>query len=437
MENTAQDINPLERRLDISVPLDALNAAIDERLRRMSRSVKISGFRPGKAPLSIMRQQYGAKAYGDALEEAVKTAFGKIVTERQLNVAGYPRIEPKPDQEANDKTLEFSAVFEVFPEFVPGDLSSARIERPVLEVTDVEVDKTIAILRRQRVRYTPTERGAARDDRVVIDFCGRRNGEPFEGGSAEDFHFVLDGKVMLPDFEAAVEGMKAGESKTFDLVFPQDYPAQHMAGETASFELTVKEVMAPTLPEVDAEFARTLGVKDGDIAKMRAEVEGNLRREVKKRIESRLKEQALEALLDANPIPLPQTLIDVEIRKMMENARHNLETRGVDNKQFQVRTEWFAERARRRVALSLVFDEVIKIGDLRARPEQVRALIEEAAETYETPQEMVKSMYANARALADMESAATESNVIAWTLERAQVTEKPVAFEELMGVSPA
>lgn len=436
MENTAQNINPLERSLDISVPLDALNTAIDERLRRMSRSVKMPGFRPGKAPLAIMRQQYGGKAYGDALEDAVKMAFGKAAAEQKFNVAGYPRIEPKPHQEANDKTLEFSAIFEVFPEFVPGDMSGARIERPVLEVTDVEVDKTIDILRRQRVRYNPVERGAAKDDRVVVSFCGKKNGEAFEGGSAEEFPFVLGKNTMLPDFESAVEGLKAGESKAFDLAFPQDYATGHLAGETVQFEVTVKQVMAPALPEVDAEFARTLGVEDGDIAKMRAEIEGNLKREVKKRIDARLKEQALDALLNANPIPVPQTLVDMEVRNMMENARHDLEKRGADSKKFPMQPEWFAERAKRRVTLGLVFAEVIKIGGLRARPEQIRALIEEAAETYETPQEMVKSVYANARALADVENTATENNVVAWTLERVTVTEKAVAFEELMGLQP-
>jgi trigger factor len=437
MENTAPNTNPLERSLEISVPLDALNAATDERLRRMSRSVKIPGFRPGKAPLAIMRQQYGGKAYQEALEEAVSTAFGEAVTQQKFKVAGYPRFELKRDQAANDKTLEFSALFETFPEFAPGDVSGVEIERPVLVVTDAEVDKTIDILRQQRVRYSPTERGAAKEDRVVISFCGKKNGEVFEGGSAEDYPFVLGKDTMLPDFEAAVEGLKAGESKVFDLTFPQEYSAKHLAGETVQFEVTAKEVMAPILPEVDAEFARTLGVQDGDIAKMRAEVEGNLKREVKKRIESRLKEQVLDALLNANPIPVPQTLIDTEIQNMMQEARHNLEKRGVDNKQFPLQKEWFVERAKRRVTLGLIFAEVVRASNLRATPEQVRALVEEVAETYETPQEMAQSIYASADALANMENLATENNVVAWALERARITEKPVAFEELMGLQAA
>ncbi|MDR3157548.1 MAG: trigger factor [Zoogloeaceae bacterium] len=437
MEDTARNINPLERRLDVSVPLDTLNAAVEERLRHMSRSVKMPGFRPGKVPLSIVRQQYGGKAYGDALEEAVKTAFGKAAAEQKLNVAGYPRIEPKPEQDGNDKTLEFSATFETFPEFVPGDVSGARIERPVMEVTDAEVDKTIEVLRRQRVRYEPVERGAEKDDRVVVDFCGKKNGEDFVGGSAENFPFVLGKNRLLPDFETAAKGLKSGESKNFDLRFPQDYSAGHLAGETAQFSITVKQVLAPVLPEVDAAFARILGVEDGDIARMRAEVEGNLRREVKKRIDARLKEQALDVLLNANPIPVPQTLIDMEARNMMREARQDIEERGVNSKELPMQEEWFVERARRRVALGLIFAEVIENNDLRAKPEQVRALIEDTAETYEKPQEMVNSIYADAKALANVERIATENNVVAWTLERAQVTEKAVAFEELMGLQTA
>ncbi|MDR2366304.1 MAG: trigger factor [Zoogloeaceae bacterium] len=434
MENTASSANPLERSLDISVPLDALNVATDERLRRISRAVKLAGFRPGKAPLSIVRQQYGAKAYSEALEEAVKTAFDKAVAQQKLNVAGYPRIDPKPDRGANDKTLEFSAIFETFPEFTLGDVSGAEIERPALVVTDAEVDKTIAVLRRQRVRYNPVERGAAKDDRVVVSFSGKKNGEAFEGGSAEDYPFVLGRNMMLPDFEAAVEGLRAGESRQFDLAFPPDYAAEHLAGETARFDVTVKQVMAPTLPEVDAEFARSLGVADGDIAKMRAEIEGNLKREVKKRIDARLKEQVLAVLLTANPIPAPRSLVAAEVRKMMQEARQDLERRGANGKEFSLQAEWFAEGARRRVTLGLIFAEITRVGDLRGKPEQVRALVEEAAETYETPQEMVQSVYANPAALANVENMATENNVIAWVLERARVTEKTVAFEELMGL---
>jgi trigger factor len=432
MENTVSNTNPLERRLELSVAVDALKRATDERLKRMSRNVKMPGFRPGKAPFSIVRQQYGAEAYGEALNEALNSAFGEAVSGQKLNVAGYPRIEPKADAASNESALEFSAVFEVYPEFTPGDLSVAQIERPVLEVTEVEVDKTLAILRQQRVRYDTVERGAAQEDRVVIDFLGKKDGEPFEGGQAKDYPFVLGRKMMLPDFEAAVEGLKAGESRTFNMTFPEDYFARDMAGQAVEFEVTVKRVMAPVLPEVDAEFARGMGIADGDVGKMRAEIEDNLRREVKKRIEAKVKDQVMDALLAANPIPVPNALVEMEVERLIREARKNLESRGIKAQKLTIRPEWFAERAKRRVTLGLIFAEMVKVEQLQAKPEQVKALVEEVAETYENPAEVVKWYYANRDSLANVEAVATENNVVAWALSRAQVTDKTVAFEDLM-----
>ncbi|GHT90961.1 trigger factor [Betaproteobacteria bacterium] len=433
MENTAPNNNPLERRLNLSVPVDALKSATDERLKRMSRNVKMPGFRPGKVPFSIVRQQHGAEAYGEALNEALSSAFGEAVSSQKLNVAGYPRIEPKAETENSATALEFSAIFEVYPEFTPGDLSVAEVERPTLEVTDAEVNKTIDILRQQRVRYHVVDRGAAEDDRVVIDFLGKKDGEPFQGGQANDYPFVLGKKMMLSDFEAAVKGLKAGESKTFNLTFPEDYFSRDMAGQTVEFAITVKQVMVPTLPEIDAEFARSMGVADGDVSKMRAEIEGNLKREVKKRIEAKVKDQVMDALLAANPIPVPNALIEMEVQRLMQEARQNLEQRGMKAQNIPIQPEWFAERAKRRVSLGLIFAEVVKVEQLQAKPEQVKALVEEAAETYEDPSEVVKWYYANPDDLANVEAVATENNVVAWALERAKVTDKAVVFEDLMG----
>ncbi|MDR1889038.1 MAG: trigger factor [Zoogloeaceae bacterium] len=437
MENTAPNTNPLERRLNLSVAVAALRSATDERLKRISRNVKMPGFLPGKVPFSIVRQQHGADAYGEALNEALNSAFSEAVTGQKLKVAGYPRIEPKVETENSETALEFSAVFEVYPEFTPGDLSAARIERPVLEVTDAEVDKAIAILRQQRVRYDVVERGAANADRVVIDFLGKKNGEPFQGGQANDYPFVLGRKMMLSDFEAAVEGLRAGESKAFNLTFPEDYFSKDMAGQAVEFEVTVKQVMAPTLPEVDAEFARSMGVEDGDVDKMRAEIKDNLKREVKKRIEARVKDQVLDALLAANPIPVPNAEVEAEVQRQIQEARQNLESRGMKAQNIPIQPEWFAERAKRRVTLGLIFAEVVRVEQLQARPEQVRALVEEASETYEDPAEVVKWYYANPVNLANVENVATENNVVDWVLARAQVTDKAVAFEDLMGVQAA
>lgn len=431
METTTQTTNPLERRLDLSVAIDALESATEQRLKRMGRNMKMPGFRPGKVPFAMVKQQYGAEARHEALTEALNTAFGEAVVGQKLNVAGYPNIEPKKTESTTH--LEFSAVFEVYPEFALGDLSASNVERPVLEVSDAEVDKTLDILRKQRVRYSATDRAAAKEDRVVIDFLGKKDGEPFQGGQASDYPFVLGQGMMLPEFEAAVEGMKAGESKTFDMTFPADYFAKDLAGQTVQFEITAKQVMAPTLPEVDADFAKTLGIEDGDIAKMRAEIEGNLKREVKKRIEARLKDQVMDALVSANPIPVPNALVEMEVQRLIQNARQDMEQRGMKAKDFPIQPEWFADQAKRRVTLGLILAELVKSEKLQAKPEQIKALVEEAAQTYENPAEVVGWYYAQPQRLSEVEAVVIENNVVEWVLSKAQVTDKTVAFDELMG----
>ena len=431
METTTQTTNPLERRLDLSVAIDALESATEQRLKRMGRNMKMPGFRPGKVPFAMVKQQYGAEARHEALTEALNTAFGEAVVGQKLNVAGYPNIEPKKTESTTH--LEFSAVFEVYPEFALGDLSASSVERPVLEVSDAEVDKTLDILRKQRVRYSATDRAAAKEDRVVIDFLGKKDGEPFQGGQASDYPFVLGQGMMLPEFEAAVEGMKAGESKTFDMTFPADYFAKDLAGQTVQFEITAKQVMAPTLPEVDADFAKTLGIEDGDIAKMRAEIEGNLKREVKKRIEARLKDQVMDALVSANPIPVPNALVEMEVQRLIQNARQDMEQRGMKAKDFPIQPEWFADQAKRRVTLGLILAELVKSEKLQAKPEQIKALVEEAAQTYENPAEVVGWYYAQPQRLSEVEAVVIENNVVEWVLSKAQVTDKTVAFDELMG----
>ncbi|MGB4467698.1 MAG: trigger factor [Azovibrio sp.] len=431
METTPEKTNPLERRLDLSVALQTLQSAVEQRLKRMGKNLKMPGFRPGKVPFAMVKQQYGAEAHHEALNEALEVAFGQAVMAQNLRVAGYPRIEPKPTDSTTH--LEFQAVCEVYPEFTLGDLSTFTVERPTLEVTAAEVDKTLDILRKQRVRYAATERGAAKEDRVVIDFVGKKDGEPFQGGQASDYPFVLGQGMMLPEFEAAVEGMQAGESKTFEMTFPADYFAKDLAGQTVQFEVTAKQVMAPILPEIDADFARTLGIEDGDIAKMRAEIESNLKREVKKRIEARLKEQAMDVLLAANPIPVPNALVEMEVQRLIENARQDMEQRGMKAKEFSIQPEWFADQARRRVTLGLILAELVRTEQLQARPEQVRAMVEEAAQTYEHPEAVVGWYYAQPQRLAEVEAIAIENNVVEWVLSKVKVTDTAIAFDELMG----
>jgi trigger factor len=296
--------NPLERRIEMTVVLAEIEKDVDQRLKQMSRTVKMPGFRPGKVPMKMVAQQYGAQARSDAIGAAVETAYGEKVQEQKLRVAGYPRIEPKSDVGVGQ--LGFTAVFEVYPDIIPADISGQAIEKPTLTVTDAEVDKTIEVLRKQRTVYEATDGASARDDRLVIDFVGRKNGEEFPGGKASDYSVMVGGGMMLPDFEAQMVGVKAGESKTFDVAFPADYQSADLAGNTVQFEMTVKKVEAARLPEVDADFAKQLGVTDGDVAKMRAEVRSNLEREVKKRLRARIKEQVMDALLKVNAVDVPR-----------------------------------------------------------------------------------------------------------------------------------
>ena len=431
MEATTAQANDLERRVDLSIAISNVEKEMEQRLKRMGKNMKMSGFRPGKVPFSIVKQQHGDQARHEILSEELDRVFGEAVAAQKMRVAGYPRIEPKVTESTTH--LEFSAIFEVYPEFTLGDTSTAEIERPVLEVSDAEIDKTLDILRKQRVSYIDTDRAAAVEDRVVIDFLGKKDGEPFQGGQATDYPFVLGQGMMLPDFEKAVEGAKVGESKTFDLAFPDDYHAKDLAGQTVQFEITVKQVQAPKLPEIDAEFAIGMGIADGDITKMRSEIEANLKREVKRRIEAKIKDQVMEALIKANPLSLPSSLLEMETQRLMQAARQDMEQRGMKNADFPIQPEWFTEQAKRRVTLGLILAELVKTEKLQATPEQVRAMVEETAQSYEQPEEIIRWYYAQPQRLGEVEGVAIESNVVEWVLSKAKVTDKAAAFDELMG----
>jgi trigger factor len=435
MQTNQETLGALERRIDMSVLTADIDKDVDARLSRMARTVKMPGFRPGKVPLKIVAQTYGAQARSEAIGAAVEKAFGEKVREQNLRVAGYPRIEPK--EAAGDGLLEFSAVFEVYPQVPLGELSGQKVERPVLTVGDAEVDKTIEVLRKQRTTFSRVERAAADGDRVTIDFAGRKDGELFEGGQATDFPFVIGAGSMLKDFEEAVKGLTAGESKTFDMTFPEDYHARNLAGQTVQFEITVKGVEEAVLPAIDGDLARSLGVADGDVAKLRDEVRANLEREVKRRIQARIKEQVMEALLAANPIEVPKALVEAEANQLAENAKRDLEMRGMKTKDIPVEAAWFSEQAVRRVKLGLIMAELVKAKELFAKPEQVRALVEDMAQSYEDPAELVRWYYGQPDRLAQAEAVVIEDNVVEWVVSQAETTDNTVSFDELMGNNAA
>lgn len=429
-DNTAA-ASPLERRIDMVVALTEIDREVEQQLKRIAKTAKMAGFRPGKVPMKMVTQMYGAQARSDALGAAIEKAFGDMVREQKLRVAGQPRIEPKPAGAEGE--MAFTAIFEVFPEFEIADVSGKSIEKPVLAVTDAEVDKTIEVLRKQRTTYVPAGRASEKGDRLVIDFTGRKDGEEFEGGKAVDYPVFVGGGMMLPDFEAALEGVTAGQEKVFDVKFPEDYHAKDLAGGTVQFTAVIKSVEMPKLPEVDADFARALGIADGDLSKMRTEVRANLEREVAKRLRARTKEQAMNVLLETNPIDVPGAMVQVEAQQMADNARRDLENRGAQMQNIPVDASWFTDQAAKRVRLGLIVAELVKAKDLHVKPDHVRAVVDEFAATFEDPQEVVRWYYSQPQRLAEAEALAMENNVVDWVLANAQVTEKAVAFDELMG----
>ena len=434
MAVNVEQLGVLERRVSMSVPVQDVDRQVGDRLKKIARDVKMPGFRPGKVPLKIVLQQYGPQVRSEVIGDAVQKAFTDAVKEANLKVAGQPRIEKK-DGAVDAAQFEFSATFEVYPEVKIGDVSGKSIERPQVTVDDAAVERTLQILRKQRVTYAAATRAAQDGDRITVDFEGKIGGEPFAGGKAAGYAFVLGGKRMLPEFESNALGLKAGEARSFDIKFPEDYHGKDVAGKTATFAIAVKLVEEPKLPELDDAFARQLGVPDGDLVKMRAEVRANVEREVKKRVEARLKAQALQLLLDAAPIELPKALVQMETQHMVEQAVAELQSKGLKIEQLPFDPQAFESGARRRVALGLIIGELARSEKLQPKPAEVRAMIEAESQSYEHPAEVVKWFYMQPQRLSEMESLALESNVVQWVLSKAKAEDKPVAFDELMGAS--
>lgn len=433
MQANLETLNQLERRLSIAVPMVDIDSEVETRLRRLSRTVKIHGFRPGKVPLKVVAQQFGPQVRQEVLGDTVEKSFGEAVRQQNLRVAGYPKFEAKPVTDGANK-FEYSATFEVYPEVTLGDVGRVTITRPLLEVDEAAVDKTLEIMRKQRTTFDPVERAAQAGDRVTLDYRGTLDGKVFGGSEAKDYATVLGAGQLLPDFEKQLAGMKAGATKAFELRFPDDYHGKEVAGKTAKFEVTVTQIAAPRVPAIDAEFAKSLGVADGNLGTMRAEIKANLEREVKVRLRNRIKDQAMQALLDVTRIEVPKSLVELEIQRLQKLAAKDLTARGIQVKDnMPMPADLFEKQARRRVNLGLILAEVVKAHNLYAKPEQVRAVVEEQAQSYEHPDEVVKWFYQSPERLRDIESAALEDNVVAWALGAATVEDKAIAFDELMG----
>jgi trigger factor len=419
MQSKIESLGSLERRLDVTLPLTEIDAEVESRLKKLARTVRLKGFRPGHVPLRIVEQQYGGQVRQEVVGDTVQKSFGEAVREQNLRVAGFPKIEPAKSE---DGGFGYSATFEIYPDVAIGDLSNVTIERPVVTVGEAEVDKTLQILRRQRVQFEQVSRAAMAGDEVTLDYRGAIDGLEFPGGSGKEQKVVLGDGLLLKGFEENLVNMMAGASKTFELRFPDDYHGKDVSGKTAQFEVQVKSVAAPVVPEVDAEFARSLGVADGDLRKMRDEIRANLEREVEGRVRTKLKEKVMDALRDHAQAELPKVLVEAELARLKEQLKNAAPN-----------DEALSAEARRRVQLGLIVAELVKKEDLRAKPEQVRAIIHRHAQSYEKPDEIVRWYYAEPARLKEAEGLALEDNVVDWALSKANVVDTTTTFNDLMG----
>jgi len=433
MTVTVETLEKLERKITLTLPAEVIQKEVANRLKRLARDVKMDGFRPGKVPMNVVAQRYGYSVHYEVMNDKVGEAFASAANEAKLRVAGQPRITEK--EGAPEGQLTFDAVFEVYPEVKIGDLATATVERLTSDVTDAAIDRTVDILRKQRRTFAQRAQDqAAQDgDRVSIDFEGKIDGEAFDGGKAEGFQFIVGDGQMLKEFEDAVRGMKAGESKTFPLAFPADYHGKDVAGKTADFLVTLHKVEAAHLPEVNADLAKSLGIADGSVDGLRADIRRNLEREVKFRLQARNKAAVMDALIAVSELDLPKSVVQAELDRMVEGARADLKQRGVkDADKAPIPEELFRPQAERRVRLGLVVAELVRQHELFAKPEQIKAHIEELAASYEKPADVVRWYQSDNRRMAEVEAIVVENNVTEFVLAKAQVADKALGFDELM-----
>lgn len=430
MQQAVQNTSPLERNIKVSVPIAQIEAEIATRLKQLARTAKMQGFRPGKVPIKMVERQYGFQVRQEVVTDTVQKTFADAVKEQHY-IRGSERFQPVPVSEGASE-VEYTATFEVYPEVSVGDVSSRPVTRPVTKVTDANVDATLETLRKQRAKYEPVDRPAQNGDLANIDFEGLIAGQTFEGNKAANFTIVLGENRMLPAFEEAIVGMKKGDTRTFPLTFPQDY-AEALKGKTADFTATVNQVAEPKLAPVDAEFAKSLGVQDGDVARLRKEVRENMEKEVAKRIRSQVKEQVMDALHAVANFDVPRALLDSEIRRMQQQAVEDLKQRGMTTQDLTLPPDLFTDRASRRIKVGLLVGELVKKHDLGPKPDQVRKVIEEHAESFEEPEQLVRWYYGDPARLAEVEALVMEDNVVEWAMGKMKVEDKPTDFDELMG----
>jgi trigger factor len=414
----------LERRVKIDLPFERVEAEVEKRLQKLGRNARLPGFRPGKVPMQVLRRRYGDAVHQEVFGELVESSFSEALVQESLRPAGMPRIEPEIDPV--EQRFGFTAIFEVLPQLEVASLAGRVVKSPVAEIADEDLENMVQHLRRQRATWAAADRPAVMGDRLTISFTGTVDGESFEGGSGSGVQIELGAGRMIPGFEEGLVGASAGDRRSLDLVFPDPYQAEHLAGKPVRFEVTVDAVEESVLPEVDAAFIEAFGIEDGDVARFREDVRKNMEREMKQRLDSRRKEAVMNLLLEVHDIELPQVLVQGEIRAMNDQMRETLGT-----KDLSLPEGLFDEAARRRVSLGLIIGEIVKKQGLRADPQRVRAAVEESASTYEYPEAVIEYFYADPKRLVSIESLVLEEQVVAWVLEQVQVEEEVLTFSQL------
>jgi len=432
MALNVETLSKLERRITISVPLQPLQAQIHQRLTQMSRTAKFAGFRPGKAPMGLVNQHYGDQVRDEVYSGAVEKSFGDAIDEAKLRVAGYPNIEHKPFDAAT-QSLEYTATFEVFPEVVYGDLTQMKIDRPMIEVSEADVKKTLDVLVKQRVSYLPVKRAAKKGDRVNVTLKATIDGKEVESTGDKGIDLILGEAGRIESFDTELIGGKAGTSKQFDISYPADHTPEQLAGKTVTYDVSYVSVSEPKLPKIDAEFAISLGIEDGDIEKMKVEVTESLKQEVTKRINAKLKERVFQALVDSADFDIPRILLGSEINRMMETTTQNLKQRGADLSTMKLEPSMFEEQAKRSTKLRLILGELINTNGLHANADQIRAMVDMFSLSFERPADVVTWYYADPKRLDEPSALATEENAVAYVLSKAIVNSEKVKFDELMG----
>jgi trigger factor len=434
MAVAVETLEKLERKITLTLPVTTITNEVQTRLKKLARQVKIDGFRPGKVPMNIVSQRYGYSVHYEVMNDKVGEAFSVAANEAKLRVAGQPRITEK--EGAPEGEVSFDAIFEVFPDVKLGDLAAAQVEKVSAEVTDAAIDRTVEILRKQRQTFAQraAEAVTAAGDRVTVDFIGKIDGEPFEGGKAEGYAFIVGEGQMLKEFDDAVRGMKSGESKTFPLPFPADYHGADVAGKTADFLVTVHKLEAVHLPEVNEAFAKSLGIPDASVAGLRGDIKKNLEREVKFRLMAKNKNAAMDALAATAELDLPKSSVQAELDRMIESARADLKQRGIkDADKAPIPDDVFRPQAERRVRLGLVVAELVRANNLQATDAQIKSHVEELSASYEKPADVMRWYFSDNRRMAEVEAVIIENNVTDFVLSKAKITEKSVSFDELMG----